>query len=513
MTPKERGEPMRDARGRQDRDTFIDAVRVVAVLVVVTAHVATTTVIWEPGRIGTENALSTIPGTHPATWLLQVMPLLFFAGGFANARSLARHDGEYLPYVRTRLHRLLAPTLAFMAAWLVVGIVAEPLPLPQPNVVERAADLAALPLWFLGLYVVVVALAPTMWRLHRRWGWWVPVLLAIGALAVDVVVHCAGFETVGVANYAFVWLLPHQLGYLYGDGKLERVAGSFVAAGLIGLVGLVTVGGYPVSMVGVPGEDRWNTDPPSLALVALSLWLIGLALSARSWIGRKSEQVRPLVSRLNATTLTLYLWHVTALALAAAVIYPLGFPRPEVGTARWWALRPLWLLALVPFVAALVLAFRRFEVHPAPRPMPHLGRLRTRAAATAIAVVSLALGILGFGVSGFDHVAGDWSEEVLAFSVNPLQNLLHVAVGLGVLEAAYARSSAAAAPLVASALYVALGIAGWSAGIGVLAMNSATAILHVVVGGLGFGALGGAAIADRRSSREKAPRPIGSEPR
>ena len=210
------------------------------------------------------------------------------------------------------------------------------------------------------------------------------------------------------------------------------------------LIALVTLGSYPVSMVGVPGEERWNTDPPSLALVAVSLWLIGLALLARPWITRAATRAAAMLYRLNSMTLTLYLWHVSALAVAAAVVYPLGFPRPDVGSARWWTIRPLWLLAIVPFLALLVLAFRRFEVHPPPKPMRHVGRLRTRSAATALAVVSLALGILGFGVSGFDRVAADLGEEVLAFTVNPLQNVLHVVVGLGVLVAAFALTSPAA---------------------------------------------------------------------
>lgn len=462
---------------RDGRDVFLDTLRVAAVLVVVAGHWATTAVIWEKGQIAGENALSVIPESHLATWLLQVMPLVFFVGGFANARSLARHSGDYLPYLRTRLVRLLTPTVAFMAVWLVVGVVAEALPLPEPNVVERAADVAALPFWFLGLYVVVVALAPPLWRLHERFGWWVPVVLMVGAVAVDVLVHGLAYDTIGVANYAFVWLLPHQFGFFYADGRLERVsgwvAGAVAAVGLLGLVVAVTVGGYPVSMIGVPGENRWNTDPPSLPLVALTLWLIGLALLARPWIRSWTLRMRLLVRRLNSITLTLYLWHVSALAIAAAVVYPVGFPRSETGSALWWATRPLWLAVLIPFLLLLVFGFRRFEVHPAPQMIPRFADQRARHVAAGIGVVSLALGILGLGVTGFDHVATEFGESVLAFSTNPLQNILHVAVGLGVLWAAYLPGSVVPGAAAASVLYLLLGTTGWSTGITLLAMNPA----------------------------------------
>ncbi len=495
--------------GRDGRDVFVDALRVGAVLVVVAGHWATTTVIWEKGQLSSENALSVIPESHLATWLLQVMPLLFFVGGFANARSLADHSGDYLAYLRTRLVRLLTPTVAFMAVWLVVGIVAEALPLPEPNVVERAADVAALPFWFLGLYVVVVALAPPLWRLHERLGWWVPAFLMVGTVAVDVLVHGLDYDTIGVANYAFVWLLPHQLGFFYADGRLERVsgwvAGALATVGLLGLVVAVTVGGYPVSMIGVPGDNRWNTDPPSLPLVALMVWLIGLALLARPTIRRWALRKRRLVQRLNGITLTLYLWHVSALAIAAAVVYPLGFSRSETGSALWWATRPLWLAVLVPFLLLLVFGFRRFEVHQAPLNVPRYADHRARHVAAGIGIVSLGLGILGFGVTGFDHVATEFGGSVLAFSMNPLQNILHVAIGLGVLRAADVAVSVVPGAAAASGLCLLLGVVGWSTGVTLFAMIPATARLHTVVGSLGLGLLTLAVVSGRTDPASTSP--------
>jgi surface polysaccharide O-acyltransferase-like enzyme len=495
---------------RHERDIFIDGLRVLAVLIVVVGHWATTTVIWVEGRISVENALSVIPEVHVATWLLQVMPLLFFVGGFANARSLARHDGEYMAYLRTRLARLLTPVLAFIAIWLSVGVAAEVLPLPESIGVERAADLAALPFWFLGMYVVVVALAPLLWRLHRRFGWWVPALLIVGVATVDLLVHGIGYAAVGVANYAFVWLLAHQLGFFYADGRLDRVsgasAGALSVAGLMGLVAAVTVGGYPMSMVGVPGEDRWNTEPPSLALVALTIWLLGLVLLARpliqSWAGRR----RRLVDRLNGSVLTIYLWHVSALALGAAAVHLLDVPRPDTGSALWWATRPLWLVVMVPFLALFVYGFRRFEVHPAPRPVAPRSCRRVRLVAVSIAVVSLALGIFGFGVSGFDRVVTEHGETILVFSVNPLQNLLHVAVGFGLLWVAYRSAWVLPGAAGGSLLYLVLGTVGRSTSIGLLAMNPATARLHVVMGLLGLSLLVLAVASDRRHAESGSPK-------
>ena len=432
---------MRQQPDPAERDVFIDALRVVSVLVVVFGHWLTTTVIWEDGLIDIENALSVVRESHVVTWLIQVMPLLFFVGGFSNVRSLDRHEGHYLAFLRTRYRRLLTPTLVFVGVWLTVGVLAELLIDPLPNVADRAADLAALPFWFLGLYLFVVALAPLMIRLHRSWGWWVPAVMVVGVVAVDIIYHGFGITQVGVLNYALVWLLAHQLGFFYADGSLLRLSRrALVGATVLGLAGLVvltTVGSYPVSMVGVPGDERWNTSPPSLALVMLTVWLVGLALLARPCVLRRKRG--RLVREANRVVLTVFLWHVSAVALTAMVLYPLGFPEPGTGTAAWWALRPVWMVLLVPSLVLLVIVFRRFEFHPQPDMEVPTDVASVRYVAAGIAVVSIGLGVLGFGVTGFNRIASDLGEGVLGFDLNPLQNVVHLVLGLGLLTAVYVR--------------------------------------------------------------------------
>ncbi len=473
---------------KQQRDPFIDTVRVVAVSIVVVGHWLTTSVFRDGDALAWENALSVIPAAHPVTWLLQVMPLLFFVGGFANARSLARHEGDYLAFLRTRLVRLMRPTVVFIAVWVVLSVVADAAGWTE---VELAADVAALPFWFLGLYVAVIALAPAMVRLDRRHGWRVVAALVVGAAVVDVVVHGAGVEEVGVLNYAFVWLLPHQLGIIHAGGGWERVRGRVAAAtaaiGLAGLVVLVTAANYPVSMIGVPGEERWNTDPPSLALVALTVWLIGLALMARPMI--VTPAVPRAVTALNRVALTLYLWHVTVIAVGAAVLVALGVPDQPTGSTAWWATRPVWLVVLAVIMVPVVRLFRRFEIHPAPQEAP-TDRRPVRTAAATLGVVSLALALLGFGVTGFDQLATDRGESVLGFAMNPLLGVLQLLLGLVLARAAYGLQPRAAG-LAGAAVYALLGALGWSSGITVLGTNPAMARVHLVVGVVGLAVVAG----------------------
>jgi hypothetical protein len=242
-------------------------------------------------------------------------------------------------------------------------------------------------------------------------------------------------------------------------------------------------------MVGVPGDERWNTSPPSLALVMLTLWLVGLALLLRPWVLRRKRG--RLVAGANRVVLTVFLWHVSAVALAAMVLYPLGFPEPNIGTAAWWALRPVWMALLVPPLVLLVVLFRRFELHPQPDLEGDTEGTLVRYVAAGIAVVSIGLGVLGFGVTGFNRIAQNLGEGVLGFDLNPLQNVLHLVLGLVVLWSAYreARLALGCSALL-SLSFLTVGLIGIADGIEILGMNSATAVLHVVLGALGLGLVG-----------------------
>jgi fucose 4-O-acetylase-like acetyltransferase len=477
-----------DVTQAAERDRFLDALRVLGVLVVVLGHWAVMMVYWEDDRILGINALEVIPALRLVTWVVQVMPLMFFVGGFANATTLRLRDRSVAAYLRDRFVRLLGPTVLFIAAWFAVGIVVEIWELGRADAIHRAADVAALPFWFLGIYLVAVGLTPAMLRLHERFGWRVPLVLGVGVVAVDVVARGLGVSDLGNVNYALVWLLAHQSGFFYGDGTLQRlgarVHAGMVAVGLAGMIGLVTIGTYPVSMVEVPGEPVSNTAPPSVGLLFLLMWLVGLALLARPVVNRWLESRRPWqrVSRLNRVPLTLYLWHVTAITVAVSVLYPLGFPQPEIGTTRWWALRPAWVAAMVPVLVVLVWVFRRFEIHPHTDPVPGpFGSVRV--VAVVFGVFALAVAVLGFGRTGFIDLVDPVGDSLLMFRLNPVQNLFHLVLG-GVVTAGVVVGRRWVVPVtvVGAVLFLAAGL--WDAGSAetFLGMNRTTAVTHVVVG-------------------------------
>lgn len=381
------------------RYRYADLLRAVSIGVVVIGHWLLAVISTGPdGALTGQNALALSPGLQRATWLLQVMPLFFLVGGYANAASYERDGVAYGPWLRGRVARLVTPTLWFAGAWSLAGLALAALGVPAVSL-ALAAQLVAVPLWFLAVYLLVVALAPVAISAHRRVGLWAPAALLAGVVAVDVLRLGADVPLVGWLNFPLVWLLPHQLGVAWRAGSLDRrgVPVGLAVGGLLGVIALTTFGPYPVSMVGVPGAADSNNAPPSLALAALTLWHTGLALvlrrPAERWLQR--PKVWTAVVTASGVSMTVFLWHLTAMVVFASAALPLGFPQPAYGTAAYWLLRPVWIVGLLVALAPFVAAFARVE-----RPRTRDGAERAPAVVT-LGVLAAAAGMALLATHGF----------------------------------------------------------------------------------------------------------------
>lgn len=352
-----------------ERDRYVDFLRAFSICVVVIGHWLLATVYVDEGRIDGVNALHVIDGLWLATWLLQVMPLFFFVGGFSNLvtlDSLGRKGGDYAQFISSRADRLLRPTAIFLAVWIPIAIGVDLFTGFSDRVQELAFELLGRPLWFLGVYMIMIGLAPAMLKLHRRYGVKALVIMAGAAAAVDVLDLGLGVPMVANLNYLSVWLFAHQLGFFYAEGSLVKLGRKVFAAMALGGLALLTVltafGPYSVSMVGLVGE-RSNTNPPTICILILSVWQVGLAMLLRDPINRFLSKTRnwAVVIALNVMIMTMFLWHQTAVLIVVGLFYPFGFPQPVAGTPQWWAVRPLWVVVLAIVLAGLVAVFARFE--------------------------------------------------------------------------------------------------------------------------------------------------------
>lgn len=380
------------------RDRYVDFLRGASILVVVIGHWLIAVLAWEDGVIRSTSAVGRTSWLWLATWLFQVMPVFFFVGGYANLiafDSAMRRGDSVGAFIRSRVRRLLVPSAVLIAVWAVVQVVLH----ATKTGAETGPDIGGYvllrgvrppgqtipfgPLWFLAVYLVVVVICPVTIALHRRFRWWVPGLMVAGAVLADGIGFFGQHPKVRYLNVVFVLLFPHQLGHFYGDGTVTRWPRRVpLAMAVVGLGGLVAVtnsllfepfedrfqwfpgiGHYPRSMLGTDFESVSNAYPPTICFLLVGVWLIGLVLLLRPALSRWLERPGPwkFTIVLNQRIMTLFLWHMTAYLLVILVLWPLGFGQERSPTLRWWAERPLWILAPGVVLVGLVLLFGRFE--------------------------------------------------------------------------------------------------------------------------------------------------------
>ena len=320
---------------------------------------------WDHGFIRSTSAIGVTSWLWLATWFLQVMPIFFFVGGFANlvAFDAYRERGKTTAaFIRSRLERLLRPSLVFL------GGVDRGAGDAASRRHRRHGGSAAL-----GGHPAVARHAPARrddpvraalvpGRLRRG-----RVHLAVDDRAAPAVRalgaggdgRSARSSPIGIgfigghpiarwANVAFVLLFPHQLGHAYGDGSMLRwprkAFWAMVVAGLAGFILLTNpplwklfgdvrftwfpgIGAYPKSLLGTDVEAVSNAYPPTLCFLLGGVWSIGAVMLLRPRLIRWLQHRRPWMFTItvNGVIMTLFLWHMTAYLLAVLLLWPHGY--------------------------------------------------------------------------------------------------------------------------------------------------------------------------------------------
>ncbi|MEU8868371.1 acyltransferase family protein [Streptomyces umbrinus] len=358
-----RGAERIDAATPADRDRSVDALRAFAILGVVLGHWLVTALVADGGRLRTSSPLAHMPWLAPISWVFQTLAVFFLVGGhvatksYASARSRGTTYGRWLG---TRLSRLFKPVAAVLGLWTVAtaGLLVTGADL---KTVHALLKLVLSPLWFLLVFAGLTAVTPLVTRVNPLWP------LAV-VLHVDLIrFGFGGPAWLGWVNVAAGWLVPYTLGAAWTRGELTRRSGwVLLAGGTAVTAGLVAWGGYPASMVGVPGASVSNLNPPTLAVVTFGLAQCGLALLLRERLRRAMR--RPVlwawVAFVNLSAMTIFLWHQTALMSVTATGLLAG-RLPGLHTTpddlAWVAFRLAWLPVFALALAVCWAAFRSYE--------------------------------------------------------------------------------------------------------------------------------------------------------
>ncbi|GAA2334091.1 membrane protein [Streptomyces caniferus] len=357
-----------------DRDRALDGLRALALLGVPLGH-------WlvggftrdADGALHNTSPLTALGALAPASWVLQMLGIFFLVGGHASVLSLRRATERGEPagrWLRGRIARLGRPVLGVTAVWAMLLPVLYGLGVPEATL-RTGATLVIQPLWFVGVYAAVTALTPYCVRAARRWGAWTAAPLAASVATVDFLRYGPFADVMpswlSLLNLLPGWLFAYQLGVAWGERRLGgRAARTLLLGGVALFAALLLFFHYPASMVGVPGQGRTNSHPPSLLVLALAAAQSGAAVLLRDRLARllRRPALWAPVTVVNLSAMTVLCWHQTAMLSAAVPASFLGevpglTAHPD--TLGWLLVRLAWLPV---FAAALVLigrTTRRFE--------------------------------------------------------------------------------------------------------------------------------------------------------
>ncbi|MFI8516826.1 acyltransferase [Streptomyces sp. NPDC085481] len=349
------------------RDRAIDGLRALALLAVPTGHwLLGGFTLSSDGAIHNASPLSAFGGLAPVSWILQMLGIFFLVGGYASVLSFRRHRGSTGDWLKGRLARLGRPVLGVTAVW------AALLPLLHygfgvpGDTLRTASTLVIQPLWFVGVYTVVTALTPFCVRAARRLGAWAAAPLLGTVAVVDLLRYGPWADAMpswlSLLNILPGWLFAYQLGVSWGEGRVTRrhAWGLLIGGGAL-FAALLLYFGYPASMVGVPGEARTNSHPPSLLVLALAAAQSGAAILLRERLGRllKRPALWAPVVVVNLSAMTILCWHQTAMLAAAIPASYAGEITGLVGapdSVGWILARLAWM----PVFAGLLVLIGRY---------------------------------------------------------------------------------------------------------------------------------------------------------
>ncbi|MFJ7200595.1 MULTISPECIES: acyltransferase [unclassified Streptomyces] len=348
-----------------DRDRAVDALRAIAILGVVLGHWLVTALVVDSGTVHGASPLRYLPELTPVSWMFQTLAVFFLVGGLVGARShaAARARGEsYGRWLRARMGRLLRPMAVVPVVWSVAACAMLFAGVDQDSV-RALCKLVWSPLWFIVVFAALTAATPLVARLHPLWPFAVVLVVDLYRFGLDAP---GGLASV---NVAAGWLVPYCLGAAWARGELlgRRTGWTLLLGGAAATAALVRWGGYPASMVGVPGAEISNLDPPTLAVVTFGLAQCGAALLLLGPLRRvlRRPVLWAVVATVNLSAMTVFLWHQTAMIAVTATGLWVGGMLPGLHTLPdgpgWVFARLAWLPVFAVALLICRLAFRGYE--------------------------------------------------------------------------------------------------------------------------------------------------------
>ena len=396
-----------------ERDRVLDAVKAVALLIVVVAH-CLGWYDWDAEAGDAVAVLQVRPDVWWVTWL-QVLPLFFAAGAVSNLASWRRRPAAR-PFWQRRGLRLGTPALVFAA---VGSAVVLPIALVIPEA-EAVGRFLPYHMWFLAFYGLIVVAVPWTSRWAER-----PLVPLLVWLALVVIVDLLRWQVsaaAGYLNFLLVWGWVHQVGYslprLRTLPRLPVALGGVAALAAAGVV--AGLGPYSRALVSFAGDPEMsNLAPPTVVLALFGLGQVLLLAAVWPWLerGLAHERVWRVVGATGARAIGIYLWHLPVMVLLVGLVLWLDLPA-EPFRPSWWLvhLGVLALVLAVSWAVAGVAGLADLRLQGWVRALPRRG-VPVLPLALLVPVATLLVALTGFGTGWGPVLAGLSSSTLLNLAV------------------------------------------------------------------------------------------------
>ncbi|WP_281248326.1 acyltransferase family protein [Cryptosporangium aurantiacum] len=354
------------------RDRYLDTLRAVAIIRVVTYHAFGFA--WFP-------------------WF-PAMGVMFALAGTLMVRSV---DKSPFQAVKSRYRRLLPVLWAFAAIWIPLMIWHDGapsewgfgtngdspiwqlafwiLPLGDPPGSEWGETAWGV-LWYLKTYLWFVALSPLLLKVFRKAPWLVLLspfaLLGLAELGILPMEDWWGSTLNDVLVYLGCWLI----GFAHAEGIIKRLPlpALFAIGGVTIAAALGWLAGPGNTQALEAGGQAWFVENSSLTLALYSFGVVFILMrysSRMEWLQRH-RVIDRIITIFNSRAVTIYLWHNAALVVAMGIT-------DRVGLYPWIVWFPLaWVL-----IGVAVLVFGWIEDVAAKR-KPELLPGKTKAPAISV---------------------------------------------------------------------------------------------------------------------------------
>ncbi len=307
------------------RERFIDIIKILGLMFLIINSFTFLRLQESGGELFVTNLSANSQSFTVITWFTAGMSLFFFSMGFNNLiawYSNVGRDGSQWNYLVDRINSLLGPVIVWIfSSTIILNILSRSQNFPNylttsEDGIMPSIEFILWPLWLVSIYLVMVIFAPLTIFLHKKYPYATVLSLVTLTILIDNIDFSLNLSYIKLFNYLFFWIVIHQIGYFYADGKIQMINRNLFRYLTVFSYGYLfyqmSVSNSYLSLASYRLTSLNNEDPPTTFYLIASIGLISFALSLRNVIENifSNQKIWLLFSHLHANIYTLYLWHI-----------------------------------------------------------------------------------------------------------------------------------------------------------------------------------------------------------